>query len=511
MLHRLKTRSQLVGLLSFNSASWRAGSISHLWVGALGRAWIHSDAGRDAGAAAATTTAQGVQPVAVEAPPDLPTNKIHLLGLPLSELQDKLLAMGLEKYRAQQIFNWVYRKGATSFDVMTDIKLDVRERLKETFELVPARIRTMSQSTDGTRKWLVEVAPQPGKGQVIETVFIPNVGVPSLHDAALPSPNASRYVTSKPTKTVLKVPLSKSDADHTGVDHDAIAQAFKEIEVERGSVCVSSQVGCSLRCAFCHTGTMPKSELRNLTAAEIVGQVMMVKHEMGDYVPQAAPTPNTPLRLPDSSVTNIVLMGMGEPGYNYRNVKAALSVLLDPNGLAFGKRRITLSTSGVVPVIDRLGEELNVNLAISLHAVRDELRDVLVPINKTYPLKMLMEACRRYPGVKNNRVVTWEYVMLEGVNDTIEDARELVRLLKGIPSLVNLIPFNPWPGSKFKTSSMNRIRRFQQEVLEGGDGLLKCSIRTPRGRDILAACGQLAVINNANKQLSEAIVSAESQ
>ncbi len=450
--------------------------------------------------------------------------RIPVMSLTLAQLQEKVQEMGLEKFRAGQIFRWVYTRGATSFDVMTDLKASVRERLESEFRLTGPKVRTASVSTDGTRKWLVEVAPKPGKGEVVETVFIPMVGVPSVYSASLPSPTSHLYRD---------------------------ASSLLEDEGERGSVCVSSQIGCSLKCAFCRTGTMPKSELRSLTSDEIVGQVMLAKREMGDFfpvwTPKTAPYSSSSsqqrqqrndndndsdmipaslltsptasqddtgaggrLRYPSPAVTNVVMMGMGEPGYNYRHVKAALAVMLDPNGIALSKRRVTVSTSGVVPVIDRLGEELSVNLAISLHAVRDELRDVLVPINKTFPIATLMEACRRYPGVKNSRVVTWEYVMLDGVNDSIADAKELVRLLKGIPSLVNLIPFNPWPGSRFQTSSMNQIRRFQQVVLEEGQGLLKCSVRTPRGRDILAACGQLAVVNNANKHLPNSETTASS-
>jgi 23S rRNA (adenine2503-C2)-methyltransferase len=314
--------------------------------------------------------------------------------------------------------------------------------LNEQFEINFGGINQCQQSSDGTRKWLLDLS----KSSQIETVFIPEYD-------------------------------DKSTNFENTIDAD-----------ERGSVCVSSQVGCSLTCSFCHTGTMPKSKLRNLTAGEIIGQLMTAKRAVGDFT-----IANTEQRR----VSNIVFMGMGEPLLNYRNVKKALETIMDETGLSYGRRKITVSTSGVVPMIERLGKDTGVNLAISLHAVRDDLRDELVPINKQFPLHFLIDACKKYPGVKQNRLVTWEYVMLKDVNDSLDDARKLIKLVDGIPSLVNLIPFNPWPGSKYECSSQNQIHRFQQVLQTCPD--LKCTIRWPRGRDILAACGQLAVNElNAN-------------
>ncbi len=479
--------------------------------------------------------------------------KKQIMQYTLKQLEAVLQEMKIEKFRAGQIFKWVYGRGARSFHEITELKQSLREQLEAEFDIISPEVSHISKSTDGTRKYLMKVHARPGKGDTVESVFIPGVGQPHFHDAHLPSENEHRY------------PTKRTSSPYIGRQRDeesAIAEMIANPDLwDRGSVCISSQIGCSLQCAFCHTGTMPKSQLRNLTAEELVGQVMLVKHDVGDYtlVPydphdidhasglpkgliaqrQRGHTMHTPgsgqqLYKPVRSVTNIVLMGMGEPGYNYTNVRKALDVMMDPAGLALGKRRITLSTSGVVPVIEKLGEDSNVNLAISLHAVRNDIRDILVPINKQYPLEVLLEACRAYPGAKNNRVVTWEYVMLDGVNDTEQDAREMVQLLKGIPSLVNLIPFNPWPGSKFQCSSHARIKRFQEIVTDHPDnrGTIKCSVRTPRGRDILvslfilsafafsstfcvltfdvslhhlqAACGQLAVVKNA-QQLDPAL------
>jgi 23S rRNA (adenine2503-C2)-methyltransferase len=296
----------------------------------------------------------------------------------------------------------------------------MQARLADHFVIGRPETRTEQTSEDGTRKWLFRFRD----GQEAETVYIP------------------------------------------------------DREEDRGSVCISSQVGCTLTCRFCHTGT--QKLVRNLGAAEIVGQFMAARDAYGEW---PSPKGEAPRLL-----SNIVLMGMGEPLYNYENVALAMKIAMDGEGIALSRRRITLSTSGVVPMMDRCGAELGVNLAVSLHAVRDDLRDELVPLNRKYPLAMLMEACRRYPGASNARRITFEYVMLKGVNDSEADARELVRLLRGIPAKVNLIPFNPWPGSRFETSSGNAIRRFAEIVMAAG---YASPVRTPRGRDILAACGQL--------------------
>jgi 23S rRNA (adenine2503-C2)-methyltransferase len=298
---------------------------------------------------------------------------------------------------------------------MTSINKAQQAKFAEAFTIGRPIIDRALTSTDGTRKWLLSFSD----GNKIETVHIP--------------------------------------------------------EDDRGALCVSSQVGCTLTCTFCHTGTMKL--VRNLTAGEIVGQVMIARDGLGQW-------PATP----DSTLTNIVMMGMGEPLFNYDQVAKALTIIMDPEGIAISKRRITLSTSGVIPMIERCGKELGVNLAISLHAVRDDLRDVIVPINKKYPIAPLLEACRNYPAASNARRITFEYVMLKGINDTDEDARELVRLLKDIHAKVNLIPFNPWPGAPYECSSNNRMRRFADILNENG---YSSPIRTPRGRDIFAACGQL--------------------
>jgi 23S rRNA (adenine2503-C2)-methyltransferase len=287
--------------------------------------------------------------------------------------------------------------------------------MDERFTLARPVVVTEQVSNDGTRKWLLR-----GGTQEFETVFIPEPG--------------------------------------------------------RGTLCVSSQVGCTLNCRFCHTGT--QKLVRNLTAAEVVGQVMIARDALNDW----------PSTAEGRRLTNVVMMGMGEPLYNFDNVKAALAIVADGDGLALSRRRITLSTAGVVPMIKKAGEEIGSSLAISLHAVRDEIRDVIVPINRKYPLKELLDACRTYPGVSNARRITFEYVMLKGVNDSQEDARELVRLIAGIPAKVNLIPFNPWPGSPFETSSNSAIDRFAKIVMDAG---FSSPVRSPRGRDILAACGQL--------------------
>jgi 23S rRNA (adenine2503-C2)-methyltransferase len=340
----------------------------------------------------------------------------NLIGLDRQALAAEMAAIGAPAFRARQLWHWIYHRGATDFAAMTSLAKDFRVRLAEQFVIERPAIATAQHSVDGTRKWLLRF----GDGQEVETVHIP--------------------------------------------------------EEDRGTLCVSSQVGCTLTCKFCHTGT--QRLVRNLSAAEIVGQIMTARDQLGEW-----PSP------PDGRLlSNIVLMGMGEPLYNYDNVAQAMKIAMDGEGIAISKRRITLSTAGVAPMIERCGRELGVNLAISLHAVNDELRDQLVPINRKYPLAALLEACRNYPGLTNARRITFEYVMLKDVNDSPAEARELVRLLKGIPAKVNLIPFNPWPGAPFECSDDIAIKRFSDIVFDAG---YSSPIRTPRGQDIMAACGQL--------------------
>ncbi|UCH72836.1 MAG: 23S rRNA (adenine(2503)-C(2))-methyltransferase RlmN [Rhodospirillales bacterium] len=343
-------------------------------------------------------------------------SRTDLLGLTRTELVREMEALGEKRFRADQIFNWIYFRGVTDFAAMTDISKPLRARLAESFRIGRPDIVTAQLSEDGTRKWLLRLSD----GNEVETVFIP--------------------------------------------------------EEDRGTLCVSSQVGCTLTCSFCHTGTQPW--VRNLSAAEIVGQVMMARDELGEW-----PTPSD-----DRQITNVVFMGMGEPLFNYDAVAAAVDLIKDEKGLNFSRRRITLSTSGIVPEIRRAGAEMRVMLAISLHAVRDDLRDDLVPVNRRWPLAELLAACRDYPSLSNARRITFEYVMLKGVNDSDADARELLRLLEGIPSKINLIPFNPWPGSRYETSAPERVQRFGEIIRNAG---IMATIRTPRGRDIAAACGQL--------------------
>jgi 23S rRNA (adenine2503-C2)-methyltransferase len=341
----------------------------------------------------------------------------NLVGLSRAGLKALLAEHGLEPFRAAQIWHWIYWHGARDFAAMSTIARKTRERLEELFVIERPQVAVEQRSVDGTRKWLLRLAD----GNEVECVNIP--------------------------------------------------------EADRGSVCVSSQVGCTLTCTFCHTGTQPL--VRNLSAAEIVGQFMVARDSYGEW-----PTPTETTRM----LSNIVMMGMGEPLYNLDNVAAALRIAMDDQGIALSKRRITLSTSGIVPMIPRVGAELDVNLAVSLHAVSDEVRDVLVPVNRKWPIAELLAACAAYPGAKNSRRITFEYVMLKGVNDSDADARELVRLLKPVHAKVNLIPFNPWPGAPYECSSNNRIHRFAEIVNAGG---ISAPVRTPRGRDILAACGQL--------------------
>jgi 23S rRNA (adenine2503-C2)-methyltransferase len=341
-----------------------------------------------------------------------------LVGLSRDELKQVLAEAGLEPFRARQLWQWIYWHGVTDFGLMTNIAKKTREQLAEQFVIDRPGIVTEQRSVDGTRKWLLRFAD----GNEAETVNIP--------------------------------------------------------EEDRGSVCVSSQVGCTLTCSFCHTGTQPL--VRNLSPAEIVGQFMVARDSYGEW-----PTPTADAQR---MLSNIVMMGMGEPLYNFDNVVTALKIVMDDQGIALSRRRITLSTSGVVPMIAKVGEALDVNLAVSLHAVSDEVRDTLVPINRKWPIAELLKACADYPGARNSRRITFEYAMLKGINDSDADARELVRLLTPIHAKVNLIPFNPWPGAPYECSSNNRIHRFAEIVNDGG---LSAPVRTPRGRDIFAACGQL--------------------
>jgi 23S rRNA (adenine2503-C2)-methyltransferase len=360
--------------------------------------------------------------------------KPSLIGLTRAELAEALVASGIvperqAKMRAQQLWHWLYVRGVSDFDDMTNVSKDMREMLKTHFTVARPEIVEEQVSSDGTRKWLLRFPPRgAGRPVEIETVYIPEEG--------------------------------------------------------RGTLCLSSQVGCTLSCTFCHTGT--QKLVRNLTPEEIVGQILLARDRLGDY-PKQSPIDGA---VPSTGrlVSNIVMMGMGEPLYNFDNVKDALHIAADGEGLGLSRRRITLSTSGVVPMIPRAGEEIDVMLAVSLHAVRDDLRDELVPLNRKYPIRELLAACRAYPGLSNARRITFEYVMLKGVNDTLADARELVRLLAGIPAKINLIPFNPWPGNKYECSDWEQIERFADIVNRAG---YASPIRTPRGRDIFAACGQL--------------------
>jgi 23S rRNA (adenine2503-C2)-methyltransferase len=349
---------------------------------------------------------------------EIPSEMQHpnLVGLGRAALAAELAGFGAEPFRARQLWHWIYHRGATDFAAMTSLSKTFREELAGHYALCRPTVSRALTSSDGTRKWLLRFPD----GQEVETVHIP--------------------------------------------------------EEERGTLCVSSQVGCTLSCSFCHTGT--QRLVRNLAAAEIVAQVMIARDALGEW-----PSPQS-----DRQVTNIVLMGMGEPLFNYDNVAEALKIVMDPEGLSISRRKITLSTAGVVPMIRRCGAELGVNLAVSLHAVRDDIRDRLVPLNRKYPIAELLDACRSYPGASNARRITFEYVMLKGVNDSPAEARELVRLLAGIPAKVNLIPFNPWPGGPYECSSEAAIAAFSDIVFAAG---YSAPVRTPRGRDILAACGQL--------------------
>jgi 23S rRNA (adenine2503-C2)-methyltransferase len=342
-------------------------------------------------------------------------------------LGDVGVAEPQRRMRVQQIWHWLYVRGAQSFDEMTTLSKELRAALAGRFTLARPEAAAEQISVDGTRKWLVrlpgEVVGQPHE---VECVYIP--------------------------------------------------------ETDRGTLCISSQVGCTLNCSFCHTGT--QRLVRNLTAGEIVGQVVLARDRLTDWQQPPGASNRSEARL----VSNIVMMGMGEPLYNFEAVRDALNLVADGDGLSISKRRITLSTSGVVPQIARAGSEIGVMLAVSLHAVTDEVRDQLVPLNRKYPLRELLAACRDYPGLSNARRITFEYVMLKGINDSLADAKALVRLIKGIPAKINLIPFNPWPGTKYQCSDWEQIERFSEIVFDAG---YASPVRTPRGRDILAACGQL--------------------
>jgi 23S rRNA (adenine2503-C2)-methyltransferase len=370
-------------------------------------------------------------------------DKPSLVGLTRAQLAKLLDAIGVPetqcKMRVQQLWHWIYFRGFTEFDQMSSLSKELRAKLAQHFTLERPQVMAEQISVDGTRKWLLRLPGEvPGeRPHEVECVYIP--------------------------------------------------------DTERGTLCVSSQVGCTLTCSFCHTGT--QRFVRNLTSDEIVGQVMVARDRLGDWPGGTRPTDSV-IPSGDRCVTNIVLMGMGEPLYNLDSVRDALLVVQDGEGIGISKRRITLSTSGVVPMIARVGAEIGCMLAVSLHATNDELRNQLVPLNRKYPIAQLLEACRNYPGVSNARRITFEYVMLKGVNDSIEDAKALVRLLKGIPAKINLIPFNPWPGSKYECSDWEQIEKFSQVVFDAG---YASPVRTPRGRDILAACGQL---KSATEKLS---------
>ena len=356
-----------------------------------------------------------------------------LIGLTRSQIASALEKAGVpekqRRMRMRQIWHWVYHRGAQSFADMTDISKELRTRLDEAFVIGRPGVVTEQMSSDGTRKWLLKLPPdERGAAHEIEMVHIP--------------------------------------------------------EADRGTLCISSQVGCTLTCSFCHTGT--QKLVRNLTAGEIVGQVMIARDRLADWPQQLEAGAAPPLGL--RAITNVVLMGMGEPLYNFDNVKAAIDIVSDGEGLSLSKRRITLSTSGVVPEIPRAGAEIGTMLAISLHGTTDDIRNKLVPLNRKYPIAQLLDACRAYPGLSNARRITFEYVMLKGINDSLVDAKRLVKLLAGIPAKVNLIPFNPWPGSPYECSDWDTIEVFAEVLNKAG---YASPVRTPRGRDIMAACGQL--------------------
>jgi len=377
----------------------------------------------------------------------VPPEKPSLVGLSRDALSDALAAIGVpasaRRMRVQQLWHWAYVRGAQSFDVMTNVSKELRTLLAAHYTLARPRVVAEQTSVDGTRKWLLRL-PGEHAGETpheVECVYIP--------------------------------------------------------EPDRGTLCLSSQVGCTLNCSFCHTGT--QRLVRNLTAGEIVGQIMVARDRLADWSAAQSGAAGEPGSKQDRGarlISNIVMMGMGEPLYNFESVRDALLIAADGEGIAISKRRITLSTSGVVPNIARTGTEIGCMLAVSLHAVRNELRNELVPLNRKYPIEQLLQACRDYPGLSNARRITFEYVMLKGVNDSAAEAKALVRLLKGIPAKINLIPFNPWPGSRYECSDWDQIEKFSDIVFNAG---YASPVRTPRGRDILAACGQL---KSATEKLS---------
>ncbi len=361
----------------------------------------------------------------VTIPRKMPDGPLNLLGLTRDALHDTLIAAGTSekqaKMRTGQLWQWIYQKGVRQFDEMTNLSKEYRALLTENFVITLPEVVSKQVSVDGTRKYLVRIAG----GHEVETVYIP--------------------------------------------------------ETDRGTLCISSQVGCTLTCSFCHTGT--QKLVRNLTSGEIIGQVMLARDDLGEW-PEPGRNPANTARL----LSNIVLMGMGEPLYNFENVRDAMKIAMDPEGIQLSRRRITLSTSGVVPEIARTATEIGCLLAVSFHGTTDEVRDKLVPINKRWNLEALLDALRDYPKVSNSERITFEYVMLKGVNDTDEDAHRLVELIKGIPAKVNLIPFNPWPGAPYQRSSNNRINAFAEIIYKAG---YASPVRKPRGEDIFAACGQL--------------------
>jgi len=360
-----------------------------------------------------------------------------LAGMTKQELSSALKSVNVpereNKMRVNQLWNWIYFQGLSDFQNMLNVSKSLRKTLSESFTLNIPEIVEEQISIDGTRKWLIKLPPQNASdnGAEIECVYIP--------------------------------------------------------ENDRGTLCISSQVGCTLTCSFCHTGT--QKLVRNLSTSEIVGQLLVARKRLGDFPGLVkAQDGLVPSGEGMRAITNIVFMGMGEPLYNLKNVTEAIQIISDGDGLSLSKRRITVSTSGIVPEMTQLGQDCSTMLAVSLHAVRDDLRNTLVPINKKYPIKELLTACRNYPGASNARRITFEYVMLKGVNDTLSDAKELVRLLKGLPAKINLIPFNPWPGAPYECSDWSTIEKFSDIVFNAG---YASPVRTPRGRDILAACGQL--------------------
>ena len=370
--------------------------------------------------------------------------KPSLVGLSRAALGEALGSIGVapsqQKMRVQQLWHWIYVRGATDFEQMTSVSRQLRSTLAAHYTLARPEVVAEQVSVDGTRKWLLRL--------------------PGEHPGELPHEVECVYIP----------------------------------ETDRGTLCVSSQVGCTLSCTFCHTGT--QRLVRNLTPGEIVGQIMVARDRLGEWVgAERVPGPGLPTEG-DRYISNVVMMGMGEPLYNFEAVRDALLVVADGDGLGISKRRITLSTSGVVPMIGRAGKEIGTMLAVSLHAVRNELRNELVPLNRKYPIEQLLDACRNYPGVSNARRITFEYVMLKDVNDSAADAKALVRLLSGIPAKINLIPFNPWPGTKYECSDWDQIEKFSEIIFNAG---YASPVRTPRGRDILAACGQL---KSATEKLS---------